>query len=182
MIIFPKKPLIAYNNIELQNKTSNNSLTIYEWNHIVNVLSMQTNTHTKYLLDLHKLLFGEHTNEGEILFHFDSGLLNYMYGIANKMAEDTHIIVSNDVTAILTLLPDKFFSLINPVEHLTIMFAPPVEGRTNEYTGQFSVGDIVPEVIFPEGIVWIGGDEPVYDPNTTYQFSILNNIGVMVGV
>ena len=55
--IIPKKPALVYNSIEHQAKTSANSLTIGEWNRVVNIVKQQANLNTKYLEDLHRLLF-----------------------------------------------------------------------------------------------------------------------------
>lgn len=46
-----------------------------------------------------------------------------------------------------------------------------------EYSGEFSFGDTVYNVTFPSSVVW--AVEPVYQPNRKYQFSILNNLGIM---
>ncbi len=55
--IIPKKPALVYNSIEHQAKTAPNSLTIGEWNRVVNILKQQANLNTKYLENLHRLLF-----------------------------------------------------------------------------------------------------------------------------
>lgn len=55
--IIPKKPALVYNSIEHQSKTAANSLTIGEWNRVVNILKQQANFNTKYLEDLHRMLF-----------------------------------------------------------------------------------------------------------------------------
>ena len=46
----------------------------------------------------------------------------------------------------------------------------------SEFAGQFSFGDTVYTVTFPDKITWVTIPES-YKPNTTYQFKILNNIG-----
>lgn len=49
----------------------------------------------------------------------------------------------------------------------------------NEYNGEFSFGDTVYTVTFPEEIKWSTDSVLEYKPNHTYQFKILNNLGVM---
>lgn len=46
-----------------------------------------------------------------------------------------------------------------------------------EYQGEFSFGDTVYTITFPEEVIW--DVTPVYRPNKRYQFSIVNNLGVM---
>lgn len=47
------------------------------------------------------------------------------------------------------------------------------------YQGEFSFGDTVYTVTFPEGVKWSTDSVLEYKPNHTYQFRILNNLGVM---
>lgn len=56
---FIKKPALIYNNIPEQLKTAANSLTIQDWNQVVNVLKRQINLNTEYLEKLHRLLFSD---------------------------------------------------------------------------------------------------------------------------
>ena len=47
------KVALAYNGIDRQTKTSANSLSIIEWNNIINALSTQTNTNTKAIKEIY---------------------------------------------------------------------------------------------------------------------------------
>lgn len=97
-------------------------------------------------------------------------------------AADTgsRIVVSDSGAVAKTLKPDKFYSFIGELTSLTITLETAAEGRENEYKGQFLTGSTAPTVTFPEGISWVGG-EPSIKANKKYQFSILDNIGVIVG-
>lgn len=53
----PKKPTLIRNSIGQQRNNSANSLTVADWNRVVNILKEQANNNTKYLEQLHKLLF-----------------------------------------------------------------------------------------------------------------------------
>lgn len=74
-----KKPSLIRNSIGKQNKQSANSLTIKEWNDVVNALRVQANFNTKYLEDLHRVLFydWDQNSTGYILAvdAFDNGFL-----------------------------------------------------------------------------------------------------------
>lgn len=80
------------------------------------------------------------------------------------------------------LAPDKFYMFTGQLSALYLSFGAPVGGRENEYKGQFTVGSIIPVVSFLDTISWVGGSFPTLETNKTYQFSVLNNIGVIVGV
>lgn len=86
---------------------------------------------------------------------------------------------SGDVTQ--ELVPDKFYNFTGTLTSLTLTFATAVTGRENEYKGQFITGVYAPTVTFPNTVTWIGG-APTIEANKTYQFSIVDNIGVIVGV
>lgn len=54
------------------------------------------------------------------------------------------------------------------------MFA---NNRCNSYQGELIFGDTLYDVTFPDTVIW--DVTPVYRPNKRYQFSIVNNLGVM---
>lgn len=51
--------------------------------------------------------------------------------------------------------------------------------NTHEFNGEFSFGDTVYTVTFPEEVKWSTDSVLEYKANHTYQFRILNNLGVM---
>lgn len=87
--------------------------------------------------------------------------------------------VTGDVSQ--ELLPDVFYHFTGALTSLNITLGEAVGGRENEYKGQFLTGSTPPLVTFPADIVWIGGFLSI-EANKNYQFSILNDIGVLVGV
>jgi hypothetical protein len=104
--------------------------------------------------------------------------------IANaKAAVDTgsRVVVATNGAVSQELAPDKFYSFTGTLTSLTLTLGSEVSGRENEYKGQFSTGGTAPTVTFPNGVSWVGGT-PTIEANKTYQFSILDNIGVLVGV
>lgn len=80
------------------------------------------------------------------------------------------------------LKPDTFYEFTGNFSSLKITLSEPVSGRESEYKGQFKTGEEAPIVEFPAGITWVGGTLPPFEPSRTYQFSILNNVGVMISV
>lgn len=93
----------------------------------------------------------------------------------------SRVIVATDGSVSQELIPDKFYSFTGVLTALVLTLGNAVTGRENEYKGQFSTGATVPTITFPSGVSWVGG-EPTIAANKTYQFSILDGIGVLVGV
>lgn len=80
------------------------------------------------------------------------------------------------------LLPDTFYNFTGDLTALTLTFAEQTAGRESEFKGQFVTGASVPTVSFPNEIAWVGGEFPELEAEKTYQFSVMNNVGVIVGV
>jgi hypothetical protein len=82
-----KKPTLIQNNIPTQTKVSANSLTVQEWNSIVNILKTQTNYNAVYLEKLHRFFFGP-WNSGDTASHSfpefeQSGLIPTLVSLFN---------------------------------------------------------------------------------------------------
>lgn len=79
------------------------------------------------------------------------------------------------------LLHSKLYNyhtdIINKDIHLK--FNPDILSPCAEYNGEFTFGDTVYAVTFPEEVKWSNDSVLEYKPYHTYQFRILNNIGVM---
>lgn len=52
-------------------------------------------------------------------------------------------------------------------------------GAAYEHRGRFTMGSTVYSVTFPSTVVWAAG-KPTIRANHTYEFSIINNLGVLV--
>lgn len=102
--IIPKKPALVYNSIEHQSKTAANSLTIGEWNRVVNILKQQANLNTKYLEDLHRLLFYDWNSD-------DSG---YVVGNVARFGSDVVFSVNEHVGDVVLDSGDIEFDKENP--------------------------------------------------------------------
>ena len=89
-------------------------------------------------------------------------------------------VVLTDVV-LYELLPNVFYNFTGSLTSLTLIFGAAVSGRENEYKGQFVCGDTPPAIVFPSSIQWVKSF-PTLEANKTYQFSVVNNIGVIVGV
>jgi len=75
-LFLEKKPNLIRNAIVEQVKQAANSLTIQEWNQVVNTLKIQTNVTVEYLEKLHKVLFGNYASNTVGLHEFeDTGVI-----------------------------------------------------------------------------------------------------------
>ena len=90
-----------FNGIALQSKTSPNSLTVAEWNRVVNSLSAQTNNLTQYIVNLHKLLFGDSTTS--ILPITEKGLLHALYVGKADLDPTTKTVTASQAPMIATI-------------------------------------------------------------------------------
>ncbi len=87
-IFLEKKPLLVRNGIVEQVKQAANSLTIQEWNQVVNTLKLQTNVTVEYLEKLHKALFGSYTSATTGLNEFpDDGVIFHLLEIIETARE-----------------------------------------------------------------------------------------------
>ena len=81
------------------------------------------------------------------------------------------------------LKPNVFHIWDNAIDGGT--FAPTLGAElpfvTNEFMGQFTTGSTAPTVTWPNTVTWSGGT-PAIAAGKTYQFSIMNNIGLIVEI
>lgn len=79
----------------------------------------------------------------------------------------------------IELQPNKYYRT-GTIEALTITLATPEDNSIeNEYMVEFTSGSTATTLTLPANIKWFKGVAPVVDINTTYQISIVNNLGVI---
>jgi hypothetical protein len=87
-LFLEKKPNLIRNAIVEQVKQAANSLTIQEWNEVVNTLKIQTNISVEYLEKLHKVLFGNYAGNTVGLYEFeDTGVIFTLLAVINDAKE-----------------------------------------------------------------------------------------------
>lgn len=82
------------------------------------------------------------------------------------------------------LSPNIFYNFTGALTSLILTLETAVLNKENEYKFQFLSGSSVPTLSIPSTIIWIdtGIDITSLTADTIYQVSILNNIGIIVGV
>jgi hypothetical protein len=129
-----KKPAVIRNAISQQLKTSSNSLTIQEWNEVINILKQQTNLNSAYLETLHRALFYDYdTNSSGTIPAFDNlapgaitDILDTLPGISQTLEA-----MGIDIDALGQALTDLDTTLNTTIDNLPSFFygatEPPVE-------------------------------------------------------
>lgn len=87
-MLIEKKPKLIRNAIEYQAKRAANSLTIQDWNRIINILKEQANANTAYLEQLHRVFVHNYdantTGVIEIPRILDAGFLTGIFEAIEK--------------------------------------------------------------------------------------------------
>ena len=84
---------------------------------------------------------------------------------------------SGDTT--FTLTPNTYH-VWDEVLSLDLSFGEEGEGVVSEFVFQFTSGGTATTLSLPDTIQWV--EQPTIEANKTYQVSIVNNIGLIVGV
>lgn len=95
-----------------------------------------------------------------------------------KQIIDTPVIT--DTSEITAIEPNKFYQF-GEVTDLELTLATPKDNSIlNEYMFEFVSGEIATTLTLPDTVKWT--EPPVIETNRKYQVSIMNNVGLMVGV
>lgn len=120
----------------------------------------------------------EDTSTGELVITLSDE--NIPDGLPSYGGPSTIDTITTSVTT-LDMTPNVFYKL-GEISQLTVTLGTPADITvTNEYMLEFQTSASGAIVVFDRTISWVGGT-PSYAPNMIYQISILNNVGVAVGV
>jgi hypothetical protein len=88
--------------------------------------------------------------------------------------------IVESVSSTQEIQPNKFYKF-GELTELNITLANPTDTTIlNEYMFEFISGNTATTLIIPDTIKWL--ETPNIEANKTYQCSIVNNIGILVGV
>lgn len=82
-------------------------------------------------------------------------------------------------TSPAVLQPNVFYNF-GEVATVNVTLAPEIEGKYSEYMFEFKSGATAAVLTVPDTVTWV--NELNVEANKTYQVSIVNNIGIIVGV
>lgn len=112
----------------------------------------------------------------------------YKYGPGQRGNIDLGYIrkqLSTSTSSSMTLSPNIYYrNTSTSLSTLTITFASETSALynsliLNEYFIEFTTSSSGTTVSFPSSIKWSNGETPTFEANTTYQISIVNNLGVV---
>lgn len=96
--------------------------------------------------------------------------------LINLKADKIEVIESTNETE---LQPNKYYKW-DEVASLSLTLGAPIDGILNEYMFEFVSGATPTTLTLPDTIKW--ESTPSIEANKKYQCSIVNNIGILVGV
>ena len=76
--------------------------------------------------------------------------------------------------------PNIFYS-IGEIQNNTefVLIEGEDENILNEYLIEFSIGNVVPQIVWPNGLSWLNEQAPELNANKTYQLSIVDNLAIL---
>lgn len=102
-----------------------------------------------------------------------------LIGSGNIISGVKPLITTTDIT--IELLPNIYYRKTNQSSSLTITLANEEDSTIlNEYLIEFTTASAGTTVSLPSSIKWVNGEKPTFDANSTYQISIVNNLGVCI--
>lgn len=81
---------------------------------------------------------------------------------------------------IVILLPNIYYKKTNTSDTLDITLGNNINNILNEYFIEFTTSQSGTAVTLPNNIKWVNGEIPSFENNSTYQLSIIENLGVYV--
>lgn len=102
-----------------------------------------------------------------------------LLGNGNIISKSKPLITTTDTT--IELLPNVYHRKTNQSSSLTITLAQEEDSTVlNEYLIEFTTAVAGTTISLPSSIKWANGEKPTFDANSTYQISIVNNLGVCI--
>ena len=81
----------------------------------------------------------------------------------------------------ITCIPNVYYRKTNTSTSLTIYLDTETDATIlNEYFIEFTTSTNGTTISLPSTIKWVNGKLPTFENNTTYQISIINNLGICV--
>jgi hypothetical protein len=100
-------------------------------------------------------------------------------GSGDISAPNTYSKVSHGTSDTTFTLTPNVFHVWGTVSTLTLTLGTEISGVANEYLFEFASGSTATTLSLPSTIKWVGGNAPAIEANTTYQISIVDNLGVI---
>jgi hypothetical protein len=105
--------------------------------------------------------------------------------VASSQTEITKYLGSKELvlssSSTINLQPNTYHRNTNTsLSSLTITLEPGLNNVIDEYFVEFTTSNGGTTISLPSSIKWANGEVPTFDSGTTYQISIVNNLGICV--
>lgn len=114
-----RKKLVMFNDIPYQAKEQANTLSVQEWNKIINTLVQQTNDNAEVLKNIQDLLFGIY-DSADTVHDFSKaselGLLSYLYRYKADLTKTGHVVPSQIANAQIKIIEIDSLDVEDPDE------------------------------------------------------------------
>lgn len=157
-----RKKLVMFNDIPYQSKEQANTVSIREWNNVVNTLVQQTNDNAEVLKNLQDLLLGVYES-ADTVHEFtkisELGLLSYLYKYKADLTEAGYVVPSQIANAQIKVIEVDDFEDVKEFDEHALYIKDGVQYRL--YKGTFiELTSLQPleDMINVEGVVIDGGE------------------------
>ena len=132
-------------------------------------------THSEYLTET------EMNNKGYLTSHQSIKTVNGTSLVGSGDVKVGYRPLQTSTSSSMTLTPNVYHrNTSTSLSSLTITLGSITDNTIlNEYFVEFTTRSAGTTVNLPSGIKWPNGEAPTFEPSTTYQISIVNNLGVM---
>jgi alpha-acetolactate decarboxylase len=114
-----RKKLVMFNDIPYQTKEQANTLSVQEWNKIINTLVQQTNDNAEVLKNIQDLLLGVF-DSADTVHDFSKaselGLLSYLYRYKADLTKTGHVVPSQIANAQIKIIEIDSLDVEDPDE------------------------------------------------------------------
>ncbi len=114
-----RKKLVMFNDIPYQAKEQANTLSVQEWNKIINTLVQQTNDNAEVLKNIQDLLLGIFDSADTVRDFSkasDLGLLSYLYKYKADLTKTGHVVSSQIANAQIKIIEIDSLDVEDPDE------------------------------------------------------------------
>lgn len=79
----------------------------------------------------------------------------------------------------ITLTNNTYYRKTNISSNINISFDSPEDNTVfTSYSIEFTTSNTGTTIVLPDTVKWLNGNAPLLENNTTYQISVMNNLGV----
>lgn len=103
-------------------------------------------------------------------------------GVVDLGYINKHVVTYSPSSVSITIFPNNYYKFTSTsLSSVTITLGSITNSNIiNEYFVEFTTSSSGTTVSLPSTIKWANGEKPTFEASTTYQISIINNLGVVI--